>query len=247
MKIRNLHRWNISVKEAIKTQERLRRQLVLKTALSKIETIASCDVSFLKSDNSARACVIVFSFPELKILERVCIRKKIDFPYIPGLLTFREGPILLSAFKKVKIDPDLIIFDGQGICHPRRMGIAAHLGLILDRPTIGCAKSYLCGKFSSSECKFYKVIDIKRRSSPPTKLRQLKKTRGLFCLIRDERDNQVLGAAVYTKDNTRPVFVSVGNKISLNKAIEIVLSLSKYRIPEPIRIAHNLCKIDVKI
>ena len=160
------------------------------------------------------AGIVIFEFPSFKIIERKHCVSTVNFPYIPGLLTFREGPSLLEAFEKIKIEPDIILFDGQGIAHPRRMGIATHLGLFLDKPTIGCAKSKLCGNYSS-----------------------LGEKKGEYTLLKE--NNEILGAALRTRDRVKPIFVSPGNKIDLFTSIEIVLKCTrKYRLPIPVREAH---------
>jgi deoxyribonuclease V len=141
LKYLNLHSWEVNPKRAIQFQKELKKKISLKKSFSKIDKVAGADVSYYQ--NNMIAGVIIFEFPNLKVIEPV------KFPYIPGLLTFREGPSLLAAFKKIKNEPDIILFDGQGIAHPRRMGIATHLGLFLDKPTIGCAKSRLSGKYAS--------------------------------------------------------------------------------------------------
>ena len=147
MKYLNLHSWEVSPQEAIKIQKDLKSKISLKKSFSKIDKIAGADVSYYK--NKMIAGVIVFEFPNLKAIEKQSFISPVNFPYIPGLLTFREGPSILAAFKKIKNEPDIILFDGQGIAHPRRMGIATHLGLFLGKPTIGCAKSRLSGKYTS--------------------------------------------------------------------------------------------------
>jgi deoxyribonuclease V len=158
--------------------------------------------------------VIIFKFPNLKIIERQSFVASINFPYIPGLLTFREGPSILSAFKKIKNEPDIILFDGQGIAHPRRMGIATHLGLFLNRPTIGCAKSRLSGKYTS----------VGEQKGDYTPLKE---------------GEEVLGVVLRTRKGVKPIFLSPGHKIDLPNSIEIVLKcIVKYRLPLPVREAH---------
>jgi len=160
------------------------------------------------------------TFPELKVAEKIVKKRNLDFPYIPTLLTFREGPVLLECFRSLKNNPDLIIFDGQGIAHPRRMGIAAHLGILLGKASIGCAKSRLYG-----ECK-----------NPGNK-------KGDFCYLRS-RDGTKIGAVLRTRAGVKPIFVSPGYMIDIEDSIEIVLRCcSKYRIPEPIRMSHRLSKM----
>ena len=212
MKYLNLHSWEVSPQEAIKIQKGLKSYISLKKSFSKIDKIAGADVSYYK--NKMIAGVIIFEFPNLKTIERQSFISPVNFPYIPGLLTFREGPSLLSAFKKVKNEPDIILFDGQGIAHPRRMGIATHLGLFLDKPTIGCAKSRLSGEYTS-------IGDEK----------------GDYVLLKE--DKEILGVVLRTRKRVKPIFVSPGHKIDLPNSIEITLKCTgKYRVPIPVRDAH---------
>ncbi|MCJ7647296.1 MAG: deoxyribonuclease V [Candidatus Lokiarchaeota archaeon] len=212
MKYLNLHSWEVSPQEAIKIQKDLKSNVSLKKSFSKIDKIAGVDVSYYQ--NKMIAGVIIFEFPNLKTIERQSFISPENFPYIPGLLTFREGPSLLAAFKKVKNEPDIILFDGQGIAHPRRIGIATHLGLFLERPTIGCAKSRLCGKYAS-----------------------VGEGKGDYALLKE--GEEVLGAVLRTRKKVKPIFVSPGHKIDLPNSIEIILKCSvKYRLPVPVREAH---------
>ncbi|MBU4128486.1 deoxyribonuclease V [bacterium] len=210
------HPWNVSPREAIKLQEELKEKIILKKGFSEIKRIAGADISFSKKSNRAYSAVIIFSFPELEILEEQHTIGNLSFPYIPGLLTFREGPLLIEAFKKIKIKPDVIIFDGHGIAHPKRLGLATHMGILLDKPTIGCAKSKLIGTYREPERK-----------------------KGSYSLLKD--DGEIIGAALRTRENVSPVFISPGHRIDLKGSIEIVLEcLRGYRLPEPTRQAHLL-------
>ena len=212
MKYLNLHSWEVNPQEAIKIQKDLKSNISLKKSFSKIDKIAGADVSYYQ--NKMIAGVIIFEFPNLKIIERQSFVSSINFPYIPGLLTFREGPSILAVFKKIKNEPDIILFDGQGIAHPRRMGIATHLGLFLDKPTIGCAKSRLSGK--------YTTVGEKKGDYAPLK-----------------EGKEVLGAVLRTRKGVKPIFVSPGHKIDLPNSIEIVLKcIVKYRLPLPVWEAH---------
>jgi deoxyribonuclease V len=180
------------------------------------EFIAGVDASF--TEKKVIGVVSVFKFPEMIPLEDAYAVTDISFPYVPGFLSFREGTAINKAIKKLKIKPDIILFDGQGIAHPRRMGIAAHIGVILDMPTIGCAKSRLVGE--------YKELGFKK---------------GDWSSLRYK--GRIVGAVLRTKDNVRPVFVSPGHRIDLKCSIEIVLGCTtKYRIPEPLRRADILSK-----
>lgn len=211
------HPWNLSIKEARILQEKLSKKIVLKSRLHfyEIKSIAGIDVSF---NNLAKATIVIMSFPELKVIEYTSVTGKVNFPYVPEFLSFREGPIIISALEKIKNIPDVFLFDGQGIAHPRKFGIASHIGLIFDIATIGVAKSVLCGK--------YQEPGFKRGSKSP--------------LV--SHDEEIIGYVLRTKDNTKPVFVSCGHRIDLDLATDIVLASSKFRIPEPIRKAHILSK-----
>jgi deoxyribonuclease V len=215
---RNIHPWNVSSQEAIEIQNRLRGRIILKKNFNPIKKIAAADISATVKKDRVVAAVVVLKFPELKLIEQSWDESLANFPYKSGLLTFREGPAILSSLNKIKSVPDLILFDGQGIAHPRRMGIAAHLGIILDKPTIGCAKSPLYGEFLEPKVE-----------------------RGSYSLIKDTSTGEILGAVLRTRRAVKPIFVSPGHRIDLQSAIEIVLSCSvKHRIPEPLRIAHQL-------
>lgn len=219
MKYRRLHNWNVSPGEAILIQKRLAKEVILKGARASITKIAACDVGFSRQANKVVAACAVFSFPKLALLEKVIKIGQANFPYVPGLLTFREGPVLLKAFSVLKNRPDLVIFDGQGIAHPRRMGLAAHMGILLNLPTIGCAKSFLYGKFTQ----------------PPS-------LKGGYTYIQDKNE-KILGVALRTRKDVRCVFVSCGHKVDLKTAIKIILACSpKFRIPQTQRVAHNLAQ-----
>jgi deoxyribonuclease V len=216
MKCNGLHNWDVTPKEALEIQNGLQKKLSLKAVFKKIEKIGGVDVSYAKRTNALKAAIVILSFPSLEIIETVEKRGRCNFPYVPGLLTFREGPIILEAFEKLKELPDVLLFDGQGIAHPRRMGIAAHLGILLDLPTIGCAKSLLCGEFEEPM-----------------------KEKGSRSFILDKEE--IVGVALRTRVNVKPLFVSPGNKIDLKTSIEIALaSSSHFRIPVPLRWAHSL-------
>jgi len=208
----NLHLWKVNPKEAIELQIKLKEKVSLRKTFNKIDKVAGADVSYC--NHRAIAGVVVLSLPYLKIIERQFYILPVKFPYIPGLLSFREGPALLEVFKKIENEPDVVLFDGQGIAHPRRMGIATHLGLFLDRPTIGCAKSKLSGNYLP-----------------------VREERGSYSLLREREE--IIGAVVRTKKGVNPIFVSPGNKIDLFTSIEIVLKcVGEYKLPEPTREAH---------
>ena len=217
MKFKQLHSWRVNYKKAVQIQETLRDLLTFEKYTGKIQTIAGTDVSYDKHSDRFFAGVVVFKLNKhLEMIEEATAMGKARFPYIPGLLSFREAPILLRAFRKLKNNPDVILFDGQGIAHPRRFGLASHMGLILDKPSIGCAKSRLVGEYSSVE-----------------------NTAGAYSKL--IYGNKVVGVVLRTKKNTKPIFVSPGHKINLSLAIRITLkTCCGYRIPEPTRQAHLL-------
>ena len=210
-----LHPWKVSVEEAIQIQEALKSRIILKKTFSKVETIGGADVAYSKSENLLFGAIVVFSFPNMEILDTATCDGKIPFPYIPTLLSFREGPILIKTFQKLKIEPDVMIYDGQGIAHPRGMGLASHLGIWLDLPSIGCAKTPLLDEFV-----------------PPGP------SRGSFEWIR--REGKRVSAALRTREKVKPLFVSPGHRIDLLTSIHLILQTCKgFRIPEPLRRAHQ--------
>jgi deoxyribonuclease V len=218
LKVLQLHHWDVTPREATEIQNQMKSRIILENGseLKNISKIAGADVSYDKSTNTVYAAVIVFSFPELVLLEENHASQEASFPYVPGLLVFREGPTLIKAFEETNQEPDIIIFDGQGIAHPRGIGIATHMGILLDKPSIGCAKTVLIGDFEEPE----KTAD----SYTP--------------LV---KNGVQLGVALRTKDRVEPVFVSIGHKIDLPTAIDIVMKCSRgYRLPEPIRQTHIL-------
>jgi len=210
------HIWDISQEEAISIQRRLSAEVIRSDQCDKLSRVAGVDVGFEAGGEITRAAVVVLSFPELQIVESVFARRPTSFPYIPGLLSFREAPAILDALAKLIVLPDLLVVDGQGIAHPRRLGIASHLGLLTGLPSIGVAKSILVGRHEP-------VPD------EPSAWRPL--------VDHDE----VIGAALRTRPGVKPVYVSIGHRLSLETAIELVRRCThKYRLPEPIRQAHHL-------
>lgn len=213
MKYHALHSWDVAPEEAREIQNRLRAQVVRTDRFGTINTVAGVDIGL--KENTARASVVVLNFPELQVVDSVVAESPVRFPYIPGLLSFREIPPLLIAFSQLQTEPDLVIVDGQGIAHPRRFGLASHLGLILDKPTIGCAKSRLWGR--------YEEPDLEQ---------------GAYTYLTDK--DEVIGAAVRTRTNVRVVYVSIGHRISLDSARTWTLGCCQgYRLPETTRHAHN--------
>ncbi|PPS39629.1 deoxyribonuclease V [Chroococcidiopsis sp. TS-821] len=221
MKIRKHHSWVLTVEEAIALQEKLTKEVITADQIPQpVRYVAGVDMGFESAGTISRAAVAVLSFPALQLQEYAIARRPTSFPYIPGLLSFREIPALLDALEKINTTPDLILCDGQGIAHPRRLGIASHLGLILDMPTIGVAKSLLVGKHQE-------VPNIKGSWQP--------------IIHRKE----TIGAALRTRVGTKPVYISSGHRVSLPTAIDYVLQCTpKYRLPETTRIADKLSKSD---
>jgi deoxyribonuclease V len=217
VKIRNLHSWDVDYKAAVAIQADLREKLILADGLSgNIRIVAGADISCTKGDDRVYAAVVLLDAATLEVVEEARYSCSISFPYIPGLLSFREGPPMLRAFEKLRGRPDMVLFDGQGIAHPRGFGLAAHMGLILNIPAVGCAKTRLTGSFEEP--------GVRRGQCSPLM-----------------RDGNQIGAVVRTKDRVKPVFVSQGHRVSLERAVEIVLQCARrYRIPEPIRRAHVL-------
>ena len=181
--------------------------------LKSINTVAGVDVSV--KGGLTCACVVVLSYPDLELIETVCARQPTSYPYIPGLLTFREGPALESVFRKMKNEPDVFIFDGMGQMHPRRMGIAAHLGLWLGRPTMGCGKRHFIGEYQ-----------------------QPGNEKG--CMSTVTYQGQRVGVVLRTRPNVKPIYVSVGHMADIESGVQLVLSCTaKFRLPLPIRLAHR--------
>lgn len=218
-----MHGWDITPEEAIRLQNELKSKIDLKNRvdISKISFIAASDLAY--EGDIGYAVILVYSYPDLNLVEEVNIKREVKFPYIPGLLAFREMPLLIEASSKLKGKPDVWLIDGAGLAHPRRMGIATHFGIYMNVPTVGCAKSHLFGKFKEPGSK-----------------------QGDYSYIYD--GEEIIGAVLRTKDGVKPLFVSVGYAISLEVAIRLVLSCCDgYRLPKPLREAHNFIeKIKLK-
>jgi deoxyribonuclease V len=213
MKYRALHSWDVTSEEAVKLQIELRSLLTLECDRERFNTVAGIDVAFDSNQNKAFAAIVVLESATLRTIEIATAITEIKFPYIPGLLSFREAPTIIEAWKTLKTRPDCIICDAHGIAHPRGFSITCHLGMIFDVPAIGCAKSLLVGAYE-----------------PPAE------TKGSRAPLMYK--GKQVGAVLRTKDKVAPVFVSPGYKIDLDKSIEVVLkSCTKYRLPEPTRLA----------
>ena len=208
------HSWQVSPREAATIQKRLAGRVIRENRFDQVGRIAGADVSV--KAGVARAVVAVLELPGLNLLEYARAEQEVTFPYIPGLLTFREGPVIMQALERLTVRPDLIIFDGQGIAHPRRLGIASHIGVLADIPAIGCAKSRLCGRYEEPGMK-----------------------KGDFSLLEDGLET--IGAVVRTRRKVRPVYVSIGHRIDLESSIAYVLAcVTRFRLPETARFAHRL-------
>ncbi len=215
MKIHSLHSWDLTPEEAIKLQRELAPKVDVRTPLTKWDLVAGADISYNRYSSRHYAAVVVLRLADWTVVEVQEAVGEVSFPYVPGLLSFREAPVLLKAFAKVETQPDVVMFDGQGLAHQRRLGLACHVGLFLDVPTFGCAKSRLVGKFKEPG-----------------------KAPGSIAPLVDREE--VVGSVVRTKFNVQPVYVSAGNRIDLPSAVRVTLaSCHGYRIPEPTRLAHQ--------
>jgi len=229
--MKRLHSWNLSYQQARDLQRRLSSKVKFTPLKKPPELVAGLDCAFSKDGRKIYAVVVVLKLPDFKVIETKNSTRKVTFPYIPGLLSFREGPACISAVEKLKTEPDVFLIDGQGIAHPRRFGLAAHLGLFLDKPAIGCAKSRLTGSYKQ----------------PPIE-------KGAYTLLKDKKKDfskknktnqddmyETIGAVLRTRENVKPLFISVGNKCTLKDALDITLTCAlKYRLPEPTRLADKM-------
>ncbi len=219
MRIYRRHAWSVDVKQARRIQEELASLLIMRGRPKPIKRVAGADVSYSKNSDRLFAAVVVMDMESMEVVEKAHARGRADFPYIPGYLAFREGPILIRAFRKLGSAPDVVIFDGQGICHPRGMGIASHLGPWLEVATIGCAKSRLVGEHSEP--------GARRASRRPLLL-----------------NGRKVGCVLRTRNGVKPVYVSAGHRINLDCAVEVVMkSCAGFRLPEPVRRAHIESKL----
>ncbi|MCS7261555.1 MAG: deoxyribonuclease V, partial [Anaerolineae bacterium] len=206
----------LSVQEAVALQRCLRQQVVCDDRFDRVQRVAGVDVSVGRQGDLGHAAVVVLHLPDMQVEEQVVVSAPVRFPYVPGLLGFREVPIVLEALNRLQSLPDVLLCDGQGIAHPRRFGLACHLGLLTDIPSIGVAKSRLCGHHAP-------VAD----------------QRGAWTPLYDGAE--VIGVALRSRPGTKPLYVSPGHRISLMSAIELVMRcVTQYRLPEPTRLAHQL-------
>ncbi|MBR2567323.1 MAG: deoxyribonuclease V [Paenibacillus sp.] len=210
------HRWNISELEAVNIQQELAQKVIQEDAFNQIHYVAGVDVAYSKSNDKLIAAIVILESESLKLVESVIVEDTVQFPYIPGLFSFRELPPVIKAFEKIKTPPQLVVCDGQGLAHPRRFGLACHLGVLYDIPTIGCGKTKLLGNYNEPE-----------------------QHRGAQSPLVD--NNEIIGSVLRTQKNINPIFVSVGHRISLSTACHWILKLSpKYRLPETTRQADQI-------
>ena len=215
MQFHSTYPWPTTYKQALQLQRKLSQAIILDTPLPEPRLIAASDISYSKATDKHYAGVIVFSYPKLDIVERQWAVLETSFPYVPGYLSFREGPALLAAIAKLQHTPDVYIFDGQGIAHPRRLGLASHLGILLNKPSIGCAKSKLWGEYQP----------------PSNKV-------GAYSKLIHQGDT--IGVVLRTRRGVKPVFVSPGHRIGLPDSIRIIKRCCRgYRLPEVLRLAHQ--------
>ena len=211
-----LHDWNLTPKDAVALQRELSAAVVREDRLPPVRHVAGIDVGFEDEGRTTRAAVAVLNYPELRLVDQALARLPTRFPYVPGLLSFREAPAVLAALQRIAIAPDLILYDGQGIAHPRRCGIASHVGLLADVPSVGVAKTRLIGEYDN-------VLDVRGAWSPLTD------------------KGEVIGAVLRTRLGVKPLFVSIGHRVCLATAIHWVMACSgRYRLPETTRWAHRL-------
>ncbi|GMU20631.1 MAG: endonuclease V [Phycisphaerae bacterium] len=213
---RAIHRWSLTPKAAIQLQKRLAPRVRIEPLTGYPRLIAGADLAFSPDGLRCLAGVVVYDLETRAPVEEVVAWCPVRFPYVPGLLSFREIPAVLAAARKLKTEPDLFMFDGQGFAHPRRVGLASHAGLMLGKPSVGCAKSRLCGQHADPALEA-----------------------GAFSPLLDE--DEVIGAVLRTRTGVKPIYVSVGHRIMLEQAIEVAMCcVTRYRVPEPTRLAHIL-------
>jgi len=239
-----LHDWNLQLQEAIQLQQKLAASIIREDRLGEVHFVAGVDMAINEEEGGlARAAVVLLTYPDLGLVEQHIYQEPLRMPYVPGLLSFREAPCVLGAFRKLRQLPDLVMVDGAGIAHPRRLGIASHLGLWLDLPTIGCAKSILVGKYEKERLGENAGLSV-----------PIVDKKGVGSVCRAERSEadiallggEIVGAAVRTRTKVNPMIISLGHRISLETSIRYVLACCKgYRLPEPTRQADKLSKDNV--
>lgn len=215
MRVVTRHCWDVTTAEARQLQERLAGTVVRTGKLPALRRVAGIDVSVNRWTKTGRAAIVVLDYPAMTVAEVSAVSGAITFPYVPGLLTFREAPLVLEAWEKLRTPPDAVLVDGQGIAHPRRIGLAAHLGLSLGVPTVGCAKSRLIGEHEDPGNEAGSTADL-------------------------VDSGELIGQVVRTRTGVKPLYVSIGNLIDLPSAVRLVLDCCRgYRLPEPTRLAHQ--------
>ena len=211
MKALRLHSWKVTPKQAVKIQLRMRDRIELTDGFAKACIVAGADIALDLERKMAFAGVIVYKYPKMEEVERVWAKRPLTFPYVPGLLSFREIPALLAAFRKLRSKPDVIFVDGHGFAHPRRMGIASHLGMVLDCPTIGCAKSVLVGEAEEPADEQGAATELTHK-------------------------NELIGIVLRTRPGTKPIYISTGHRVSLESAVKFALAATDgFRVPKPTR------------
>ena len=219
MKQKIEHDWDISLSEAKVIQKELRKKIKIQSLKKQVHTIAGIDTAFEKKKGLCFTAVVLLSYPEMETIEELSVVKEIQIPYIPEFLSFREGPSIIKALNRLTVNPDLLMFDGQGITHPRMLGIATHIGVLYDISTIGCAKSRLTGTYN-----------------------KVGRKRGDFSFLLGDKAKRI-GVVLRTKEDVKPLFISPGHLIDIKTSMKIVLeSAKKYRLPEPTRLADILSK-----
>jgi deoxyribonuclease V len=210
------HSWSVSPKEAVRIQRKFAERIIRRGRPRRRRLVAGVDLAFMPGMDRSVAGVVVWDAKAGEVVEQHVVRSAVRFPYVPGLLSFREAPAILAVLRKLRVEPDVFMFDGQGLAHPRRFGLACHVGLLIDRPSLGCAKSVLVGTF----------VDPLTAKGSRTPI---------------EHEGECVGLALRTRDHVKPVYVSVGHRMSLEAAVETTLSVcTRYRIPEPTRLADQL-------
>ncbi|MFQ6048976.1 MAG: deoxyribonuclease V [Phycisphaerae bacterium] len=212
------HRWDVSPQRAIQIQRELVDRVRVEPLARPVRLVAGVDAAASRDGSEVIAGIVVWDIAARRLVQSCLASRTASFPYVPGLLSFREAPAVLAAVRKLPLRPDVFIFDGQGLAHPRRLGLASHLGVLMDQPSVGCAKSRLFGRHD--------------RPGP---------RRGSHCPLRDPADASLIGAVLRTREAVKPVYVSIGHRVRLQDAVAVVLDCcTRYRLPEPTRLAHQL-------
>jgi deoxyribonuclease V len=243
------HRWTVAPARAVEIQKRLAGEVLHLPLPRPPRLVAGGDAAFTADGQSVIAGWIVWDVRLARVVDQVVACRPVTFPYVPGLLSFREAPALIAAARKLSTEPDVFMLDGQGLAHPRRFGLACHVGLFIGRPTLGCAKSRLCGAprldrvstWSLNAAGFHQPRESRGQSSlhiPQAAIRTLQLSPGSSCPLTD--GDELLGCALWTREGAKPVYVSVGHRITLDHAVGVALLChDRCRLPEPARLAHQ--------